>query len=129
MCRIPWSQPTWNEVASARHRDKRQAAISEWGRSLYAANTFKRKSKYDPNLTRHDIQRIEMECVRDARLRNGELPPTICGVRRYYRWFRDFIGASDGTKTNYIVVIHEATGDVHGFPVTEKYLKENGAQL
>ena len=52
-----------------------------------------------------------------------------CDVRLYFRKFNDIIGASSGKKTNYILVVHEASGDVHGYPVTEKYLLDLGVQL
>ena len=129
MCKYPFDDPVWSELASSRHRDKRQLAKKKWGRSLLAAETFKRKSKYDPHLEQDEIRRFEMACVLDEASRDGELLPTECNVRKFYRRFQSFIGASNGQKTEYIMVIYQANGTVHGFPVTKQYLRDLGVNL
>jgi len=104
-----------------------------WERSTLAASTASgNDSVYNPNLTRNDIEAIEMECVRRAiavPAAHNELQLTICHVRRFYVKLGNLIGASEGIKTDYILVQYENDGSVHGWPVTEKYLKLQGVVL
>src|SRR5262249_5181402 len=121
--------PVWNELASAPHRRWGDRAKKAWDRSFYAADTRNRKSKYTPYLSRSDIERIEMECVLNQSVREGELTSKRCDVRLYFRRFSDFVGACRGKKVCFIVVVHESDGSVHGYPADEKYLRHLGAQI
>jgi hypothetical protein len=74
---------------------------------------------------------MELDClkIQQTGAAEGELPINVCHVRRFYRRFKDEIGASAGVKTNFILVQYASNGDVHGYPVTESYLKQQGASL
>jgi hypothetical protein len=92
--------------------------------SLLTADTANQKSKYSPYLSVDQIRRMELECVTQEALRDGEIPLTVCHVKRYYRRFEDEIGAANGQKTKCILVQYSYNGDVHGYPVTEAYLQQ-----
>jgi hypothetical protein len=104
-----------------------------WDRSILAANTAQDDSLYDPNLTTKDIERIEMDCVQAALSGRGggvgELRLSICHVRRFSVQLSYVVGASQGSKTDYLLVQYEHNGSVHGWPVTLAYLKSQGAPI
>ena len=54
----------------------------------------------------------------DNRLLDGQNP--------FYKCLDVEIGASDGLKTNYILVQYNSTGSVHGYPATADYLRGLG---
>lgn len=91
----------------------------------------RKKSLYNPYLSRNEIRLMELACIKIAKsdLNEGELPINVCHVRRFYKRFADPIGASEGAKTNFILVQYSYTGEVHGYPVTEDYLRRQGANL
>jgi hypothetical protein len=128
-CEVKWAVPYWDDPASRKHRKPSPRSKRNWDRSILAASTVGDSAAvYDPNLTRGDIQRMEMECVTVKGVAQ-ELPCSICHVRRFYRRFDSEIGACWGSKTKYILVQYNNNGSVHGYPASEAYLRDKGAQL
>ena len=134
-CNVTWSAPFWDELYSRKHRKPSKRSRQMWDRSILAASTQGEgeDAVYDPNLTARDIEQIEMDCVRNALSAlgraPGELRLDICHVRRFYVRLGNIIGASEGIKTDYILVQYENNGSVHGRPVTAAYLRSRGAPL
>ena len=127
-CDVQWFEPYWDELAGRKHRKRGPRYIKQWDRSLIVAFTADgRESIYNPELTLDQIERLEMSTVQgDA---GGELILQICHVRKFWRRLAEDIGASQGKKTNYVLVQYNNNGSVHGYPVTESYLRQRGAQL
>jgi hypothetical protein len=120
-----FAPPRW--VRLPKHRKIGPRAEKMWEQSTLAAQAGKpgEPSIYDPGLTDDAIREMEMGCVQG---RDGiELPQRACNFRRFYRHFPECIGASEGKKTNYIMVQYDRSGSVHGYPVTAHYLRSKGA--
>jgi hypothetical protein len=69
---------------------------------------------------------MEMGCVQGDGI---ELPRAAPHFRRFYRQLPTEIGASEGKKTDYIMVQYNCDGAVHGYPVTAAYLRSKGAAI
>lgn len=130
-CNVSWSAPRWAEIASRAHRCSGRDAQRRWDMSFLTQDTTGGKSLYDPYMQRNQIRDMELSCVTIQQNTDseGELPVDVCHVRRFYRRYQDQIGASEGVKTNCILVQYASNGDVHGYPVTESYLRLQGAQI
>jgi hypothetical protein len=50
-------------------------------------------------------------------------------MRVFWREFPDYVGASNGEKTRFIIVRWYRNGSFHGFPVTRERLRFYGAEL
>jgi hypothetical protein len=130
-----FAPPVWNELAGRRHRRRGPRCAKLWERSILAAQTGdpEQPSVYDPNLTDDEISRLEMACVpghaawgREAGI---ELPQRIPHLRMFYSHLDRVVGASEGKKTDYVLVKYNNDGSVHGYPVTARYLKSKGAVI
>ena len=121
-----FAPPRW--VRMPKHRKVGPRAKKLWERSILAAQTGERDepSVYDPGLTDDEIREMEMNCVQGGGI---ELPQRACTLRRFYRAFPRCIGASEGKKTDYIMVQYDESGAVHGYPVTMDYLRSRGALI
>ncbi len=126
MSEADFAPPQW--VRMPKHRKTGPRAEKMWERSILAAQTEEhgQPSIYDPGLTDDAIREMEMGCVRGG---GTELPRRVYNVRRFYRHFPQYIGASEGKKTEYIMVQYEQDGSVHGYPVTVGYLRSRGAVI
>jgi hypothetical protein len=113
--------PVWSEVASRKHRRSGPTWRQKWADSELARWTTHNDSVYSPYLTRDTIERIEMETVQGQGVEINVAAPHF---RRFYRRFDGMIGASEGKKTQYILVQWNRDGTVHGYPVTERYLRQ-----
>ena len=128
MCQnVEFSPPVWNEAGGRKHRRTGIRCKKLWDRSLLVAVTAQpnEPAVYDPNLTMHEIREMEMDCV--LRGMGMALPQRVPHVRRFYRVFDRAIGASNGEKTECILVQYNSDGAVHGYPVTREYLRKRGA--
>lgn len=121
-----FAPPHWE--ALRKHRRVGPRAQKMWERSILAAQTEGKDepSIYDPGLSDAQIRDMEMGCVQGAGV---ELPQRACNFRRFYRRFAGYIGASEGKKTEYIMVQYDQSGAVHGYPVTVGYLESKGAVI
>lgn len=129
-CNVTFVAARWNELAGRKHRVNGSVAERKWDRSLLKGETANGEdSLYNPYLNQGDIELWEMECATDDTKRGGELDTGKCHFRRFYRRLPNEIGASQGEKTSYILVQYNSDGAVHGYPVTEGYLRSKGATL
>ena len=128
MCNILWQPPVWSDVASRPHRRSGRNQRRRWDLGIIDADTINRKSLYNPYLSVGQIKTYEMECVgAGLEFGTGELQSGVCNLRSFYRQFDFDIGVSCGFRTDLILVKYQQNGDVHGFPVTQKYLIDHGA--
>jgi hypothetical protein len=88
-----------------------------WERSTLAALTGgpSEPSIYDPRLTDDDIREMEMGSIQEDV--GVGLPQHASNYRRFYRRFERDIGASEGKKTDCIMIQYDQGGSVHGYPV------------
>jgi hypothetical protein len=87
-------------------------------------------SRYHPRLSLADIERMELETVNAALGFGHEIAPAPRRNERvFWRRFPDVIGASKGREANYIYVIYNRSGVVHGYPVGEDELRRAGVEL
>jgi hypothetical protein len=132
---LDFAPPVWNELAGRRHRRRGPRQLKMWDRSILTAQTGTpdQPSLYDPNLTDQQISLLEMACVPGSNAWQSnvaiELPRTLPHVRMFYRRHDQIVGASNGKRTEYIIVKYNSDGSVHGYPVTSDYLKSKGADL
>jgi hypothetical protein len=123
-----FAPPRWERYP--KHRKRGRRAEKMWERSILAAQTgvLGEPAVYAPHLTDVQVRDMEMSCVPgEGRGLGTELPQRACNLRRFYRRFADYIGASEGKKTDYIMVQYDQSGCVHGYPVTVDYLRSRGA--
>lgn len=120
-CEVTWHAPAWNEDASRKHRLGGPHAKRNWERSITKAITKggDHPSVYDPNLNPLEIERIEMQTI-DAAF---ELPQRLCTVRYFARDVGRIVGACNGEFADWVFVKYNADGSVHGYPLTQEYLK------
>ena len=78
---------------------------------------------YHPGLAYSEIERIEMETVREGHEVKGKRK---VHVRYYWRFMGYIIGASKGKATEYVYVNYASEGAVHGYPITLDGLREKG---
>ena len=81
---------------------------------------------YDPQLSIAEIERIEMDSVRETCEIEKKRKPH---QRVYFRHLGRVIGVSKGKTTEYVYVFYNREGGVHGFPITLQELRNKGAPL
>lgn len=111
MCE-PWAEPYWDSVMYQKHM---AMSKRDWERSIARTSTVEpgSASQYDPNITSHELEGIEMSI-----LQPGNLIRQSGHVRTYWRNMGRTIGASCGELTDYIFVRWHCMGSVHGYPIT-----------
>ena len=133
MCEeVQFTPPWWDETASRKHRRTGARSEQMWDSSILTSQTKDAPAAYDPGIQQGEIRLMEMECVAQGIAGAPgiiELPRKLPHVRKFCRALDRIIGASDGKKTNRILVVYEQIGSVHGYPVTLEYLKSKGAKV
>lgn len=121
-----WMPLRWD--SDTYERNHLNITRKDWERSIARAWTATKnsKSKYNPNVPRTRIEELELECARGEA---GEAILPITNTKRFYRRVDDVdllgrpIGASNGQFTEFIFVIVQRDGSVHGYPITKEELK------
>lgn len=123
-----WAEPRWDSLAYRRRHLCSTTRL--WERNFVKQRTSEPNaaSQYNPNFSRDRVEQLEMKCAR------GECGSFIQGNHRtktFYLRVDEFdkfggkIGVSRGEFTEYIFVIRQADGSVHGFPITWEELVRN----
>ena len=127
-----WAEPRWD--SDTYEQNHLNVTTRDWERSV--ARTWTRaknaKAKYNPNFSRNRVEQLELECARGE---SGHPIKTTGNIRTFYRHVGDLfhgrpIGASSGEDTEYIFVIRQRDGSVHGYPITKAELRsKKGVRL
>lgn len=120
-----WAEPRWD--SETYERNHLNITTRDWERSIARAwtGTKNAKAKYNPNFSRAQIEKLELDC---ARGNAGQPIKTTANIKTFYRHIGDHvqgrpIGASSGEDTEYIFVIRQRDGSVHGYPITKAELR------
>lgn len=110
-----WPKPVWQCV------HKHHALPKEsWADVIASTKGRDADSRY--RIGRNEVEQIEMETISGSG--NEILPRKGTYERHFWRRLDRDIGACKGRRTKYIYVIyHFSGGAVHGYPVTEDWLK------
>jgi len=120
MCRPNWPQ-RW--VYLPRHRE---AKAEDWA----ASNTVlwtglpNAQAQYDPNLYGRNAQRaaqeqLELDCVN-----LGIIIKNTGKKIKFYRKMDHIVGACSGERTCYVYAEWLMSGEIHGRPASEKWLRQ-----
>jgi hypothetical protein len=81
---------------------------------------------YHPRLSLDEIERLEMETVREGFEIKSKCKPHQWV---YCRHVGEVIGYSKGKATEYVYVCYAQEGSVHGLPMTLQELRNKGATI
>ena len=101
----------------------RRVSKKKWDRSIAKAQSTERnaKSQYSPYISEQNVCCFEMKCAR------GEIGFKISQTEHGETFFANldvgnWVGVSRGEFTNYIFVVKQGAGSVHGYPITRSDL-------
>lgn len=111
-----WPDPDWQYVHKHHSLPK-----ESWAEVIASTRGKDDNSRY--KIGQLDVQRIELEAVTGHGIEI--LPRKGTHERHFWRRMAHDIGANKGHRTRYLYVIyHYSGGAVHGYPVTEAWLKK-----
>jgi len=111
----------WDSVTYRTH--VRRTSKRKWERSIARAESADAyaKSQYNPSVAEQRIQCIEMKCARGKI--GFKISQTDHGENFFARIDADeWLGVSAGEFTNYVFVVKQRGGKVHGYPITRSDL-------
>jgi hypothetical protein len=113
-----WAPPAWVYVSRHFAADLDTAIRASMGR--------RGDSKYI--LKREEIREIELAIVRLGE--NEILPRKYSGERHFWAKLGTVIGACKGVPTEYVYVLYNREGSVHGYPITAELLaRKEGVEI